>query len=89
MKITWEGDIVSIAIPPDGLVAFVTDHRCKDGDVHSTDGSVILTRSGRPVECHICRINNYANKCPDREYSETQGKKTDKHPGTAPTASVP
>ena len=34
-------------------------------------------RTGKPVICHICGRNHYANRCPDRE-EITPGKKADK-----------
>ena len=69
-------------------MAFVTDNRGKGRDAHIADGSVILTSAGKPVECHLCVLNHYSNKCPRRGNSDTQVKK-DEQPGTASTASAP
>ena len=56
--------------------------------MHATDGSVILTGAGKPVECHIYRLNYYANKCHGRENSDIQGNKY-KSPGTSPVPPTP
>ena len=63
LAIKWKGDTVSVAIPPNYGMAFVSDNRRQSNDVHAVDGSLALTRSEKPVECHICGMNKYANKC--------------------------
>ena len=66
LAINWKGDTGSVAITPNYGVAFINDDRGKYSNVHTTDGSVILTMFGDPVECHICGLNQYTNKCPSR-----------------------
>ena len=89
MVINWKGDTGPVTPPPYDGVAFITDDRGQDGNVHATDGSVILTRDGRSVQCHISGINKCAKKFPDREDSENQGKEKAEQPGIDPTASGP
>ena len=59
---------------PNDSVAFTTES--EELDVQATD-RVKMTRTGKPVICHICGNNHYANRCPDRE-DGTPGKKSDK-----------
>ena len=59
--------------PNDG-VAFTT--KSEEADIHTT-ARVKITRSGKPVICHICGKNNYANRCRERE-DGTPVKKEDK-----------
>ena len=49
LAIDWKVDTGSVAVPLNYGVDFVTDDRGKYGDVHDTDGSVIITRSWSPV----------------------------------------
>ena len=48
----------------------------EEADVHATE-RMKMTRSGKPVICHICGKNHYENMLPDRE-ENAQGKKVDK-----------
>ena len=50
-------------MPNDG-VDFIT--KSEEAGVHATDG-MELTRTVKPVICHICGNNHYANRCSDRE----------------------
>ena len=59
---------------PNYSIAFTTESEV--ADVLSTDGKK-LTRTGKPVICHICGKNLYTNRFPDRE-EITPGKKADK-----------
>ena len=52
-----------------------------------------MTLTGKPVICHICGKNHYANRCPDRE-DGTQEKKATKaedtpRAGSPPTKAAP
>ena len=58
-------------MPPKDGVAFTTES--EETDVHSTDG-MRMARSGKPVICHICGKNHYANMYPDREESASEKK---------------
>ena len=52
---------------PNNGVAFTTE--VEEADIHITDG-VKMTQTGKPVICHICGKNHYANMCTDREDSK-------------------
>ena len=80
LEINWKGDTGSATIPPNDGVEFLIEDIGQDRNVYAIDGSVVITRAGRLVDCHIRGINNYANKCPKREESEVQGNKKDEHP---------
>ena len=64
-----------MAIPPNYGVDLLTDNIGKDSNMQETYGSVIQTRDGDPVECHICGINQSINRCPDRDNIYTQGNR--------------
>ena len=69
--------------PNDG-VAFTTES--EEADIHATD-AVKMTRMGKPLICHICGKNHYADRCPDRE-DRTPVKKDDKAEDT-PRKEIP
>ena len=71
-------------MPNDG-VAFTTES--EEVDVHATD-VMKLTRSGKPVICHICGNNRYANMCPYRE-ERSPKKKAEKVKDTPNKESAP
>ena len=66
LAIKCKGGTVSMAVPPNDGVDFLTDDRGQDRDMHATDGSIILTRSGEPMECHIYVMKHSNNRCPNR-----------------------
>ena len=74
LEINCKGDTKGTRVTPNDGVAFTTES--EEADVHVTDGMKV-TRTGKPVICHICGKNHYANRCPEREES-TPGKKVDK-----------
>ena len=65
----------SVAVPTNYGVSLVTYNRGKDRNVHVTDVSVILTRAGNTVECHIFGMNHYDNKFPNIKESDMQVNK--------------
>ena len=69
---------------PNHGVAFTAES--EEVDVHATDG-VKMTRKGKPVICHICVKNHYANRCLDSE-DGTLGKKVYKTEDT-PRKEIP
>ena len=75
LVINWKGNTGSVAVHQDDGVVIVTDDRGKDGYMHATDRSVILTRYVNPVECHICGLKHFSRNFPGRENSYTQGNK--------------
>ena len=81
LAINWKGDTKGVDVALNDGVAFTT--KSEEVNVHATDG-VKMTRTGKPVICHICGKNHYANRCPDREYG-TPGKKADKAEDTPRT----
>ena len=64
LEINWKGDTKGTGVMPNDGVAFTT--KSEEADVHATDG-MKLTRMRKPVICHICGKNHYANRCPYRE----------------------
>ena len=84
LVINWEGDTKGVRVTPNDSVAFRTES--EEAYVHTTDG-VKMTRTGKPVICHICGNNQYTNRCPDRE-DVTPGKKEDKAENT-PRKEIP
>ena len=63
LAINWKGDTKDVGVTPNDGVAFTTES--DETDVHATD-RVKMTRTCKPVICHICGKNHYANRCPDR-----------------------
>ena len=59
LVINWEGDTKGVRVTPNDSVAFRTES--EEAYVHTTDG-VKMTRTGKPVICHICGKNHYTNK---------------------------
>ena len=75
LDINWKGNTAYVAVPPNYWVAFLTDDRVQDGNVHATYLSVILTRARKPVECHICQMSHYSSRFSDSDKSDTSGNK--------------
>ena len=63
LTINWKGDTKGVDVALNDGVAFTT--KSEEVNVHATD-RVKMTRTGKPVICHICGKNHYANRCPDR-----------------------
>ena len=84
LLIKWKGDTKVFGKTPNDVVAYTTES--EEADVHSTDG-VKMTRTVKPVICHICGKNHYANRCPGRE-DGTPGKKAEKAEDT-PRKEIP
>ena len=74
LAINWKGDTKGVDVTPNDGVAFIT--KSEESDAHATNG-VKMMRTGKPMICHICGKNHYANRCPDRD-DGTSGKKVDK-----------
>ena len=85
LAINWKGETKRTSVTPNDSVAFITE--LEEADVHATE-STKLTRTGKPVICHIYGKNNNANRCPDREES-TPGKRANKAEETPQTESPP
>ena len=60
MTINWKEVTKGVGVTPNDGVAFTSES--EEADVHTTDG-VNITRTGKPVICHICGKNHYANRC--------------------------
>ena len=58
LAINWKGDTKGVGVTPNDSIAFTTES--EEADVHATDG-LNMTQTGKPVICHICGKNNYAN----------------------------
>ena len=71
LAIKWKGETKEPSVTPNGGVAFTTES--EEADVHATD-RMKMTRSGKPVICHIFGKNHYTNRCPDREESALESK---------------
>ena len=69
--INWKGYTKGASVTPNNGVAFTADS--EEVYVHATDG-MKLTRTGKPVICHIYGKNRYTNRCPDREESAPEKK---------------
>ena len=68
LAISWKGDKNSNVGASNDGIAFTSDGVETVGQIHATDANgVQLTRSGKPVLCHVCSTNHYANECPDQE----------------------
>ena len=63
LTINWKGDTKGIGMTPNYGVAFTNES--EEANKHATYGVKIM-RTGKPVICHICGKNHYANRCPDR-----------------------
>ena len=74
MTINWKRDTRGTNVTPNDAVAFATES--EEVDEQITYG-VKMTQTGKPVICHICGKNHYANRFLEREES-TPGKKADK-----------
>ena len=71
LAINWKGDSKGVGVTPNDSVSFTTE--ADEVDVHSTEG-VKMTRTSKPIICHICGKNHYTNRYPDRE-DRTQEKR--------------
>ena len=61
MAINWKSDTGLVSVPPNDGVDFVTEGQ--EIDVHATEISIIITRGGSPVKCHIHGLNRYVKNC--------------------------
>ena len=59
LEIKWKGDTKETGMTPNYGVAFTT--KLEGAYVHTTDGMKLMQTS-KPVICHICGKNNYANR---------------------------
>ena len=84
LAINWKGDTEGPSVAPNDGVVFTAE--LEEVDADSTD-VVKMKMSGKPVVCHMCGKNHYANKCPDREESVT--KKNKRRLKTSPRFKVP
>ena len=84
LEIDWKGDTKGTGMMSNDGVAFTES---EEADVHVTDRKNI-TRTGKPVICHICGKNQSANRCPDKEES-MPGKKAEKAKKTPQKESPP
>ena len=75
LSIHCKSEMEYVVVPPNDWVDFLSDNRWQDGNVHATDGFVVLTRTGKPVGRHIYGMKHYANICPNRDKSDTSGNK--------------
>ena len=64
--INWKGYMKGAKVTPKEGVAFSTEY--EEADVNTTNG-MKLTRSVKPLICHICGNNHNSNKFRDREES--------------------
>ena len=72
LAMNWKGDSKGVGMASNDGVSFTTE--ADEADIHATDG-VKMTRTGKPVICHIWGKNHYTNRCPYRE-NGTQKKAT-------------
>ena len=72
--INWKGVTKGVGVTPNDDVDFTTES--EEAEIHATNRAK-MTRTCKPVICHICGKNHYANRCPDKE-DGTPGKKSDK-----------
>ena len=59
LSINWKSDSKGVGVTPNDGVDFTTE--ADEADVHATDG-VKMTQTVKPVICHICGKNHYANR---------------------------
>ena len=71
LEIKWKGDSKGVGVTSNDGVSFTTE--ADEATVHATEG-VKMTRTSKPLICHICGKNHYTNRYPDRE-DRTQGKR--------------
>ena len=67
LEINWKGYTKGVGVTPNDGVDFTT--KSEEAEIHATN-RVKMTRTCKPVICHICGKNHYANMCTEREDSK-------------------